>query len=574
MGSRSYFHYADITAVLSRGKYVGIDPLDVVRCEGGWELELDSGADELAEAHALFAPDVAKLCEGFDPHSCGAMFRLPLRRAEDVAREKRESDDGTSLGPEIKPARAEELLADWAEAAPRLLLFLSNVMNVSLYRWRHGAARPELVAEVTKEYVRGQPRLRLPPALPEPVTRTYASLHEHVLGLSPGACAALSAKQEAVVRVTLLRPGRPSSCDDWLVVERFDLITPQVLDALRQGCDNVPVVGLALPLTAYESDGVPFCFLPIGQMRTGMPVHVNSSFRPTPNRRELWLPGNDLDGNHAKWAMWNEVLMNHAVPTLWLEVLRDFASPSFDAGARLSLEGAELGSLLLSMLPDLSVVTAAWQPCAQRLYTLLSSEPLLPHLNQWVAPRETFSITAPAGLSPHAATVIRLYERSPPSRMREQITALAAATDTAGRLFGIPSRHRQLRRRRAGCSALRPLPQRRRSLRLPRPQRQARRRRRRSASAALLLLRQPRAGCSPLRPLPRRPRNFCSGPQQALPCLRRKGVAPPTWSPFRHTCTMDAMGSVGCARCGSTTCCAACCAQTLPPSRSHATRRS
>ena len=49
MGSRSYFHYADITAVVSRGKYVGIDPLNVIR-DGGWEMPLDSGAAELAEA--------------------------------------------------------------------------------------------------------------------------------------------------------------------------------------------------------------------------------------------------------------------------------------------------------------------------------------------------------------------------------------------------------------------------------------------------------------------------------------------------------------------------------------------
>ena len=41
MGSRSYFHYADVIAVISRGKYVGLDPLMTVQSlgrgsEGGW----------------------------------------------------------------------------------------------------------------------------------------------------------------------------------------------------------------------------------------------------------------------------------------------------------------------------------------------------------------------------------------------------------------------------------------------------------------------------------------------------------------------------------------------------------
>jgi hypothetical protein len=41
MGSRSYFHYTDLIAVISRGKYVGLDPLMTVQSlgrgsEGGW----------------------------------------------------------------------------------------------------------------------------------------------------------------------------------------------------------------------------------------------------------------------------------------------------------------------------------------------------------------------------------------------------------------------------------------------------------------------------------------------------------------------------------------------------------
>jgi len=136
MGSRSYFHYADIIAVMSRGKYVGIDPLDVTARDGGWEVDLTAAAadDSLVEARRLFAPAThtgmvhGELCERFDESGRGAAFRLPLRRAKDVEREQL---SGTGLlGPQISPAQAEALMADWADAAPRLLLFLSSVETV------------------------------------------------------------------------------------------------------------------------------------------------------------------------------------------------------------------------------------------------------------------------------------------------------------------------------------------------------------------------------------------------------------------------------------------------------------
>ena len=34
MGSRSYFHYADVTTVVSRGLYVGLDPVEAVTTFG------------------------------------------------------------------------------------------------------------------------------------------------------------------------------------------------------------------------------------------------------------------------------------------------------------------------------------------------------------------------------------------------------------------------------------------------------------------------------------------------------------------------------------------------------------
>jgi hypothetical protein len=43
---------------------------------------------------------------------------------------------------------------------------------------------------------------------------------------------------------------------------------------------------------AVEStSGAVFCFLPVGTMRTELPVHLNASFKVTNDRRHLWMRG-------------------------------------------------------------------------------------------------------------------------------------------------------------------------------------------------------------------------------------------------------------------------------------------
>ena len=113
MGSRSFFHYSDITTLVSRGAYVGLDPLYTVKSHGrdedGWEVSIDpsdcDGEEDAAvsaEARETFAIAVPNLCGSFNPTSSGAMFRLPLRRAHEVEK------DG--LGPEISVEKAEKML--------------------------------------------------------------------------------------------------------------------------------------------------------------------------------------------------------------------------------------------------------------------------------------------------------------------------------------------------------------------------------------------------------------------------------------------------------------------------------
>ena len=318
MGSRSYFHYSDITTVVSKGKYVGLDPLNAVR-DGGWEVqhaasnlgslsapylslsarstglrmhharrrvqvELSANDPAVAEARRLFPPEITNLCTGFEESTRGAAFRLPLRTKADFERES-QTERGF-IGREFTPEEADAKLNEWAEDAPRLQLFLSSVAQMTLWRWRAGAAEPERVAEVTKEWLSGSPRPRLPPDIPDKHTRTYALLREYILGLDGARRSALSHMHSAVVRI---RSSGGHSVE-WLVVGRLDLLTPAVLQAIQAGCDAVPVVGLALRLSPGHGElvGAPYCFLPIGSMRTGLPLHINGSFIPISNRRTPW----------------------------------------------------------------------------------------------------------------------------------------------------------------------------------------------------------------------------------------------------------------------------------------------
>ena len=402
MGSRSYFHYADVITVLSNDKYVGLDPLCTLPSRGeGWALQLSKApADDTvaAEAQLLALPSLVQP-EG------GATFRLPLRQTE-------ESD---GLGPAIPSERADELFAQWTAslADGRLLLFLASVRCVALWRWPHGAPEPELVARVRKDYIQGEPCPRLPGSLPEPALESFHALAKYVDGLDAPARADLSAQHQCIVRVrvevrhptntpaaaphTFAYPAQVPSADTkllestWVVAQRFDASTRELRHARVAGCNAVPVVGVARALSAGVAHGGAFCFLPIGDTQTGLPVHLNAAFELQKNRRSLWLEqsadASTLDGKQAAQAQWNRALLQNALPHLWLEVLLALTRRDLDTASRARL------------LPDLAAVSATWLPCAVALYRSASSEPILPHdcrgAPQWVAPAKSFVLELP-----------------------------------------------------------------------------------------------------------------------------------------------------------------------------------
>jgi len=134
MGSRSYFHYSDLIQVFSNKEYVGLDPLRRVvrsgRRSDSWHTRPDAAERRLdleAEAKALFFDDMPAELR---PDQ-GAAFRLPLRRAQDVA---------TGLGPAYPATAADDFVRKWVASLSdgRLLPFLSHLKRVSRRIYRRG----------------------------------------------------------------------------------------------------------------------------------------------------------------------------------------------------------------------------------------------------------------------------------------------------------------------------------------------------------------------------------------------------------------------------------------------------
>eukprot|EP00038_Savillea_parva_P031293 m.84631 g.84631 ORF g.84631 m.84631 type:complete len:3122 (+) comp9602_c0_seq1:196-9561(+) len=469
MGSRSYFHYADTILVVSNGEYVGLDPLCTVCSAGrkgkpGWAYTIDdpdSKDDRVYDTevnelfHELLLPSAA---------GTGAAFRLPLRREKEVA---------AGLGPAMLGDAAMNLLDDWAKSllGGRLLLFLSTVARVSVRRWDDGEPMPVVIAEMTKRPTdprgKGSPFARMPAAVPEDAAATFTTLNEHLSKLSEAESAKLSQRHTETVTINVGGTNVPSTNTVWRVVQRFDATNAHLREQMAD-CTAIPVIGVAIPVldsavdtepaeggaeckagdsahrvtvddkvetnikggsdgnmsepddgaaqptqpdAASVEDGGVFCFLPVGAMQTGLPVHLNASFQVTKDRRSLWRSAGDLDGRHKAWAKWNEVLLNEAIPELVVDALADMAAETSPRAA----------TALVRCLPDLDRVERSWQQCAIAIYRRATTVAVIPYVYGGTA----------EWITPQSATVLDVAPTDALAALQDDLMAMYAETAPA-----------------------------------------------------------------------------------------------------------------------------------------------
>ena len=412
MGTRSYFHYADVILVSSNGIYKGIDPRKLVTSHGrrraGWKFSLQG--KDMTPSDKAIAMEADKLFfENFPPdlHSNrGATFRLPLRLTAD--------DSEDQLGGPISVHDADCALEKWTASLSdhKVLLFLANVETVSLWRWAEGAPAPTLMQRLNKTYLQGSPFHRLPQALPPEAGETFSALSTYVTSVSDdeGALRLLSSRETALVTTTCVCDGAVNVGDQdgsvsrtWLVTQRFDVESSVVRELLSEGCLSVPIVSVALPLDNSPIIGAPFCSLPVGSMTTGLSVHVNASFAVHKNRRSLWYEAVQFSAGdqHNMWSLWNRSILNTLLPRLFVDALLE-AIRSFDEGVTSERCVSEV---VFSALPDLENVQSPWREFAVEIYRLAGSHCILPSIvrstTTWVSPDNAcvLDLPTPAFLS-------------------------------------------------------------------------------------------------------------------------------------------------------------------------------
>lgn len=312
MGTRSYFHYTDAIFVASNSTYVGLDPTDSVEEGCGWKVEIGSEEASRLGVRMFDFPQLG--CDAATGHVKGSVFRLPLRLPEHAAE---------GMGKEIPTDTAKEMMKDFALqlSGGELLLFLPHVSRVDLWLWEPEAAEPTLLERVDKTHVEGTPMWRLPPWIPEDACQSFTKLAAFTAKLDDAERCKLGQGDSCVVETRTLKS---DSARQWLVKVRFD--TRRELTEKMEACRAVPVVGVALALGREKVRGRAFNFLPVGDLFTELPVHLNACFQLKKDRRDLWHRDRNssslgLAGEQVQWAEWNLLLLSDALPALWRDLL-------------------------------------------------------------------------------------------------------------------------------------------------------------------------------------------------------------------------------------------------------------
>ncbi|CAK0871811.1 unnamed protein product [Prorocentrum cordatum] len=322
MGSRSFFHITDVLQVLSGSLLASLDPDDIL--ESGRfgeqvnfvnEKLFETFPDEGAPFHKVFGCDLKSSFHG-------SIIRASLRTVERASK-------CTFMPQAFELSRAMRIFKEFEETMRNgeVLLFLTSVKCIELWRWDDGSPEPAVVARTRLGVSSGHklPRAISGPAQVKAFLQRCSSFAELGALLRESGATPPEIHDIITMETEVLSSGGSSGTTatlHWLRYGSFSKDAEELSVAMQ--CNCVPMVALALPL-GQAADGCLFASLPL-PLTTKLPVHVNAYFRLHDNRRNIWRLSPDLDGEHRMWAQWNERLLTGMVPLLYAQALELLAS--------------------------------------------------------------------------------------------------------------------------------------------------------------------------------------------------------------------------------------------------------
>eukprot|EP00117_Sycon_ciliatum_P007326 scpid75700/ scgid10484/ Sacsin; DnaJ homolog subfamily C member 29 len=290
IGFNSVYHLTDVPSIMSDGHIGFFDPMLCHITDGNGDEdddnvgrqftveELTDGFPDQYQTYNVLEHQITPGQKRFN----GTLFRFPLRQA---LKEGRDPDSLLSKTIYKEEDVERKLFASFQKEADIMLLFLSNIRSLELFKQPHASAAERILC----------------------VTYTSIGNTDSDAALSQRLCKAMESRAlatfETRIRVAVQTTDSTASAQNWMVRHTVGSGDKKILDTAAK--ENLhPWVGVAAPIkddadwtkhwltTRYESNcgGKVFCFLPITPIETGLPVHVHGYFAVTSDRRSVKWP--------------------------------------------------------------------------------------------------------------------------------------------------------------------------------------------------------------------------------------------------------------------------------------------
>ncbi|CAH0485094.1 unnamed protein product [Peronospora farinosa] len=375
VGFNSVYHVTDLPAFVSGSQLVFFDPQachlpNVNPSNPGKMIDYIAHPDLVNKFPDQISPFQCFGCHFTAPFS-GTIFRLALRTVEQAQRSKLSHRAQT-------PAQMAEMLKEFADSLPTVLLFLRHVCKISIWEWRVGEETPTILQEaslnnMTFEIKAKRSLQHATLASSGQSTQKFSTkgiICDYPLKIVARDCTANLSKEYEYLIMNQLGGGECSkiACNPANVDQRL-----------------VPWGGVAVSTTADftigATSGLAFCFLPL-PTHTYLPVHVNGYFELSSNRRDIWF-GEGLSGEGLLRAQWNLALLRNVIAPCYARVILHLASEQLMAPD-------QHVKLLPKALPP-----APWDCLTYSFFSLIRSEPCLYSEvggGRWVSPTKSMVV--------------------------------------------------------------------------------------------------------------------------------------------------------------------------------------